>query len=417
LLDLVERLITQLPKNRLIEEGVFLQALIDLTSAFVQKQNADLANFLDWWETDGKSKSVSVPEDQNAIRVMTIHKSKGLEFDVIIMPFLNWDLDDKSHREFMWCEDPFHRLRYIPIKYSPKLLNTSFSDDYLNEHLFRYVDNLNLLYVAFTRAKKMLLGIAPSSNTKAKVDEKPILKTISDLIQQSMNNDLFGSEMRLQTPNWIKEFDDTKFVFGDIAKDNDSDKNNISKTPKSDDFATTSLPIMKTWDYSNRISIFMESTDFITGEAKANINQGKIMHHLFECIKTVDDVQSGVLKLYHEGIISENEIQSIEKEVERLLNHNQVKNWFIPGLKVLNETSILSLKGTYIPDRVILDLDEVIVIDYKFGESMTANHVRQVKNYMNLIREMNYQKVKGYLWYVYEEKIIDVSEPITPTLF
>ena len=140
-------------------------------------KNPGISAFLDWWNTEGYRKSISLPEHQDSIKVLTIHKSKGLEFAVVIIPFISWNLDHKSlQSNILWVRPgvaPFNKLGIVPVRYRKDLSETIFAEDYNNEKYSAYIDNLNLLYVAFTRAQNALFGFAPvtqySSNTIARV--------------------------------------------------------------------------------------------------------------------------------------------------------------------------------------------------------------------------------------------------------
>jgi len=144
----------------------YLLAFQDHVLGFAGSKNGDLSSFLEWWKTEGIKKSVVLPENQKAIRVLTIHKSKGLEFRVVILPFLSWNLDHKSlYQPTLWVKPdspPFNKLGMIPVKYKKDLSETIFADYYKEEKYSSYLDNLNLLYVSMTRAKDVIYGFAPS---------------------------------------------------------------------------------------------------------------------------------------------------------------------------------------------------------------------------------------------------------------
>jgi ATP-dependent exoDNAse (exonuclease V) beta subunit len=395
LLDLVEKLVQQLPPVRLIQEGVFLQAFIDATTSFVQNETADLARFLEWWENEGQNKSVSVPEDQDAIRVMTIHKSKGLEFEHVIMPFITWDLEDKRHSPVLWCEDPFNKLEYIPVRASSKLLNSYFSEYYIEEVLHQYVDNLNLLYVAFTRACKALYGFASFDSKGEK------LATVADLLYQIMP--VLGAAI-CDDVKW----EDDCFSMGkpQVAVKHKEPKE--MKTVAEDGFATSLLPALSSWSYAERVRIFTESENFLDEGTHEQLSKGKIMHHLFELITIVDDIPDALNRLVIEGLIDASTADKLKPEMTALLNQENVAKWFQSHLKVMNENPILNKGIHYRPDRVVIDGERVIVIDYKFGELHSDKYILQVQNYMKLARQMGYKFVEGYVWYLSTNEIVNV---------
>jgi len=134
----------------------YLNAFQDISLGYASARNPGIASFLEWWNTEGFKKSIPVPDSQDSMRVLTIHKSKGLEFGIVILPFLSWNLDHKSfHSNILWAvpeSPPFNRLGIVPLRYRSELSETIFAEQYFEEKLSAYLDNVNLLYVAFTRA-------------------------------------------------------------------------------------------------------------------------------------------------------------------------------------------------------------------------------------------------------------------------
>ena len=402
LINMIEKVIQYLPEECHKNEGVFIQSLIDLANNYIKQDSADLSGFLEWWDSEGYQETISIPEEQDAIRVMTIHKSKGLEFEIVIMPFLNWQLDDTGHKEIIWCEDPFNNIELVPVQYSKNLINTLFKNDYFNEHIHRYVDNINLLYVAFTRGKSTIYGIIPELNKNNK------LQKVSDLLHLTFGSNDFKLNLDKNSNNSSVKFDESGLYFGTNV-DFSVLKTVSNKQIQEIEFSHEQLPNLKTWDYTTRVSIAKESDEFLSSDVSNQINKGKVMHQLFELIKVPEDLNKGLSKLNLEGVITAEQADSLEKEIQPLFNNTKVKSWFKKDVKVLNETMILSKKGIYIPDRVIIDKDSATVIDYKFGEQKTGKHISQVKNYMNFISQMTKLKTTGFIWYVFDNEIVEVK--------
>jgi ATP-dependent exoDNAse (exonuclease V) beta subunit len=166
-------------------EQAFLMALCDRVAEFSQKGGSDLSRFLKWWEETGVNQTIATPDGQDAVRILTIHKSKGLEFRAVILPFCDWGLDHKSANPvFIWCRPdtkPFNRLHLTPVRYGPALAKTRFASDYFEERLRAYIDSLNLLYVAFTRAREELHVFAPQPK-----DGVPSFNSIAELLGACM---------------------------------------------------------------------------------------------------------------------------------------------------------------------------------------------------------------------------------------
>jgi CRISPR/Cas system-associated exonuclease Cas4 (RecB family) len=375
----------------------YLNAFQDLVLIFTGSRNSGMQAFLDWWETTGQYKSVVLPGNQDAARVLTIHKSKGLEFRVVILPFLSWDLDHKSTMQpFLWVTpklQPFSDLGIIPVKYSKGLLETVFETDYLEEKFSVYLDNVNLLYVAMTRAKEAIYGFAPADISRE--------SCIAGVIR-----DAFNDTDKMQVPGTVclnDYFDNEKNIF-EYGRLEGNEKSVWGKT----DITLLEYPVyfgMK----SLNIKLHWENYFSVSGrEKREKINYGKLMHEVFERIKTSDDVKKAVGMLVNEGQISASEFAGIEKNVTGLISSPQVSEWFLPGNTVLTESEILTPSGFIRrPDRVIIRDGKTVVVDFKFGEE-NPHHIRQVAQYRTLLSEMGYDPVESFIWYIDSNIIVRV---------
>ena len=167
LFDMTEAIINLIKPEDVSKENLFLQSFQDLVIEFCNNNSADLASFLIWWDESGVSKTVSSPEEQDAIKIITIHKSKGLGFDSVIIPFASWKIDhDSLKTNLIWCRpkiEPFNELPIVPIKYGKAMDDSIYKADYQKEKLSAFIDNLNIAYVAFTRAKNEMIILAPKT--------------------------------------------------------------------------------------------------------------------------------------------------------------------------------------------------------------------------------------------------------------
>ncbi|MFH2094838.1 MAG: UvrD-helicase domain-containing protein [Bacteroidota bacterium] len=182
LYELCERIISIFGLSDRHAETAYLTGFQDIIHRFTCDKSTGIAEFLEWWDDAGVRKTLSLPEEADAMRILTIHKSKGLEFRAVIIPFCNWDIDDSRHRPVIWCKpscEPFNQLEIVPVDYSKNMTQTIFNRDYLEEKTLNYIDNLNMLYVAFTRAREALVTISP-------LPEKDDIKTAGDLLFRSV---------------------------------------------------------------------------------------------------------------------------------------------------------------------------------------------------------------------------------------
>ena len=401
--ELTDQLIKLFKLNKIESELPYLKAFLDIILDFSKRSASDVHSFLNWWHEDGQKKTLSISENQDAIRIITIHSSKGLEFKNVIIPFCNWEIDHKPFQtNIMWCKtktEPFNSLDLIPIKYSKNLINTVFKDDYQKEKLHAYVDNLNLLYVAFTRAKDNLFTFSP-------VKEKPNgIKTVGDLLYftyQNYKNFASGKELIEFTDYWKSE--SNSFEFGDLKQAEENKKSSNTEFE---------IKQFESFDIKNKLRLKLHDNSFFTGKENSpyeKVNYGKVMHEIFENIKTEKDISQAIDKLIFDGKLSQNDKPEIKQKIEDILKNNQIKNWFSDKWTVRNEAEIILTSGkTLRPDRVISNNEKSVIIDYKFGEQEEPKHHKQVKSYIDLLKEMENKKVEGFIWYVDLDKIVAVG--------
>ena len=182
LYDMVEQIISLFGVGTWHNEAVFVQAFQDVVFRYTTGKTADLNSFLIWWKKNGAKQCISTPDNQSAMRIMTVHKSKGLDFKVVIMPFCEWDLDSRM-RNILWCEPtiaPFNELPLLPIEYGSKLGHSIFAVNYFDEQMHLFIDSLNVAYVAFTRAKNELICMAPAP--KKEVESLDKINSLSALL-------------------------------------------------------------------------------------------------------------------------------------------------------------------------------------------------------------------------------------------
>lgn len=373
----------------------FLNTFQDYVVSFTGNKNADIQSFLDWWEESGSKKSVVLPGNQDAIRILTIHKSKGLEFKAVILPFLSWNLDHLSSKQpVLWVSPespPFNELGILPVKYGKDLANTIFAEAYREEKYSVYLDNVNLLYVALTRARDVLIAFSPdnprSENTISALLKKALtLPAKSNRRQEIILNKYFSEETRV-------------FEYGEIPV--------ISREPMGKKEIISSKYFVSQTLESLKLKLHGENY-FSTEkqELRKKINYGKLMHEVFEGINMPKDIPAAIEKLVLEGKLAEDESADIQQKVMDAISHPQVAEWFSQDNKVLKEAGILLPSGiTRRPDRVIFKDGKTTIIDFKFGEE-NPHYLEQVDQYRGLLTAMGYSDIDAFIWYVDKNKIV-----------
>ena len=398
--ELAERLHGIFELEKISGEAAYLCAFYDHLSKFLTDNMADLEGFLKVWDENLHKKTIQ-SDGIDGIRLLTIHKSKGLEFDNVLLPFCDWKLEQSS---LIWCQAddaPFNELPLIPIDYNAnKMRGTVYADDYLDEHLQNTVDNMNLLYVAFTRARNNLfiIGRKGLKGTRSQIIADSIEKTAQTL----------GGTLKI-------EDNETVFEYGELTQ--------YSSSKKSSDnvFKQKSTPIAMLMTHSESRAEFRQSNQsrqFVEQENDQPnyIQLGNILHELLSTIRTADDIPEALRKFESEGILYNEEItrEKLSAMLKKRFNNNQIKDWFSNRWNIFNECSILFIDPetnqvkSRRPDRVMTDGNETIVVDFKFA-TPTENHQKQVAEYMELLTRMGMPNIKGYLWYVYNNQIVEVN--------
>ena len=386
-------------------EQAFAQAFLDKVAEFTQKERADLNEFLKWWDESGCQQTIAAPEGQNAVRILTIHKSKGLGFKAVVLPFCGWELDHKWHAPTLWCEPkeaPFNQLPLVPIRYGKGLSITHFATDYFQERLNAYMDNLNTLYVGLTRAKEELVLFAPKSKAASKGKKEETLSSIGDLLWRSLQLTVAHTREGEALESLPAHFDLEvgRFEWGDWW----------TTTQKHNEQTVEEIPMERIVSISpdERLHLRLHGKSYFFDNTRRK--HGTLMHEVLSRIRTVDDIRQAVEGYRMEGVINHEESTLLVDKLSRLLDTPEATEWYDGRYRVLNEVEILFGSGlAKRPDRVMLRGNEVVVIDYKFGQRKLKAHQAQVREYLRLIREMGYKTVSGYIWYVELGKIETVK--------
>lgn len=420
LIDLVDEIYSLFSLDSLEGQSAYVCTFYDTLNDYLRDHPADIDDFIEEWE-DTLSSNTIQSDEVDGIRLITIHKSKGLEYDNVLIPFCDWELE-KTNGITIWCsgddkEKPYGELPLIPVDYSSKMLGTVFEDDYKEEHLQNTVDNMNLLYVAFTRAGKNLFitGKKYKEKTKGKSERSHIIQYIIE-------------ELAKELPGAI--IDDAgdngpiSFEFGTLStceervEKEKATANPFELSPKTHKLKIETFPHPVSFRQSNKSHDFIKGEDIDPSDARRYIKVGNVLHQLFSTILTEADIEPRLKELEQAGIIYNDDITSreLQNKISCALSNEKVKNWFSPRWKLFNECTILDYdKETgdvyeHRPDRVMTDGKEMIVVDFKFGKPRDEYH-EQVQRYMRLLMRMGYKQVSGYIWYVLRNEIVPTSLP------
>lgn len=379
------------------QDAPYIAALLDSVLEYSANNPCDISSFLRWWSKKGEKLTIASPEGVEALKIMTVHKSKGLEFPIVILPFGLGNLpetDSKQGVEWRWVKPAIDLPEglslppYLPVTVDKELKGTAHEQLYYEVMDKRTMDTLNKVYVALTRPRNELY-IAFAS------------------VKQKSN--LFGAwlkswkEEQGVKDNRLRVIDENKFIFGDQYQNVPSRRTN--ETFSKDAKIITEYPANAT----PKPLLYREENQLEDGSAR---ERGKFLHAVMEQLFKVEDLPRILRRMQIKGVISEKLEVELNHFLKECLSEEQVRCWFDGTYRVLNERSLFSKrKHLSRPDRILISPEgDLIVIDYKFGEKTeVAKYRRQVAEYMRLLKGMNkFRSVRGYLWYVIEGIVEEV---------
>ena len=425
---LVENIIIKVVPEKLRQSDVaFLAAFQDEVLEYCQMYPADIASFVRWWnDTGAKKSSISSPEDTDAVQIMTIHKSKGLEFKCVIIPYADWSLD-VTKPSTIWVRPKLPdnveisgMPPYLPIGMNNALKDTLYNDDYEQEFDRIVVDQLNKTYVAFTRAvnelyiyaqstkkaESTLIGdylkrIVPQMYDTKLLDPSEIEFTVkeNDIVIDD-SGELLTYRMGGVTPEDVKKFKDKS----DESESDDKEKiADYHVNTKTELLITDSE---KDAEDDNEV----RSDNASEKESKESRRRGRLLHSIMEQVIVADDLPAAIRRMKIAGRLKGNDADEVEAFLKAKMADEKVAKWFDKDLDVITERTILcSDDKNRRPDRIVVSKEgDLEVIDYKFGEQLNDNYnTQQVRRYIKLLREIKaedgspkYRSVRGYLWYV-----------------
>ncbi len=402
LYELIEQILALLNITEAKDEEAYVYAFLDHAAQYINSRSADIHKFLKAWDETIHDNSIPA-ESIDSIRIMTVHKSKGLEFHTVIIPMCDWTLTGDS-RTLLWCEpteEPFKTLSLLPIDCKKEMTKSIFNKEYHDEYMYQVVDNLNILYVATTRAKSNLFIFTDGANGRG----ENVSKMMNTLLQNITH--LEGSQY---------DKDKGIFTYGEIVESRKEDTSD--KKENDNPFEAEPEVIKQPFTFFDSKITFVQSNELerflAEGEEEKKqydyIEEGKLMHLVMSGIRSKEDITATLDRLMIEGLISTVEkYNRIKKLVERALAKPEVAEWFDGSYRLYNECTILgdSKKKSRRPDRVMVKGEKAVVVDYKFGRE-DEKYIEQVKEYMELLRSIGYTDVRGYLWYVYKNYIKEI---------
>jgi ATP-dependent exoDNAse (exonuclease V) beta subunit len=365
----------------------YVQYFLDIVLERDIRNQAGVADFLDFWDKSAEKFSIPSPEGINAVRIMTIHKSKGLEFPVVIMPFAEEDYSRKP-KDKLWLNAEEETVGLPKVLIDNSSAVEGFGEDALELYTIKkqeeLLDNINVLYVALTRAEEQLYIIS-SKNLSSK-GEVPKNNMSAFFINYLIAQGLF------------KE-DRFEYEFGNSAK--------LSSEEKHED-STKTIPFVAEVLNPKNIKIAKrESLMWGTHQQEA-IEYGNVIHEILSFVKTKNDVELAITKALENGLVQFSQRDIVLQTILSIVEHESLSNHFAEGNQVLNEQTIIQKEGQSIkPDRMVIDSNnKVFLLDYKTGAS-NPKYKMQLENYQKAIEDMGYKVIQKVLVYIAKDITVE----------
>lgn len=370
------------------DDDPFLQFFADEVILYSSRYGNRIGEFLDWWESVKQKKSIVYPENLNAVRVMTIHKSKGLQFPVVILP--DACEDRKAGKDFFWVPLQHPDIADIHTGILPnvkQLQKTDYAFYYEHEQQQSFLDMLNLFYVATTRPEDALYIVSKKLKNEP-AENNSVTALLINFLKASQLWDGFKT-----------------YGFGDNAylkakKQSDAkDKIMLYEPGKQVEFEKD----------RNSLDIKVSADLFLSDETNAHLEYGKVMHEVLRRVKYASDVTLTLQRMSAEGWIKAEQIQDFESSVDKVIHHPELKHYYSSQVSVVTERKLLSRNSEIrVPDRIVFDDKDIVLIEYKTGEPEDKHHA-QVSDYAALLQEAGFYVKRKLIYYFRNQKLLQVA--------
>lgn len=404
-----EQIVMRYALNEIPEAVAYIQALHEMVVAFCTNRVADIPLFLRWWDEKGHDTTLSAQENKQAIEISTIHKSKGLERKVVIIPYCNWRMDAKPNSS-IWVnsdDSDFEGLGRIPLRYKGDMATSDFSADYHRERVNSHIDNINLLYVALTRAKEQLHIMYPAACGSTFVGA--LINSVVEIDGDSAQIEVKSEESNRPIEGRVSTVDNCQLIeFGEFTNPEPNHKNSSEQTER------VILDNYPTRDTASQLRLRLPMQRYFEQDGEVRLsprNFGVAMHKVFEQATSTDDIYAAIDNMQRNSMLSDEECARLRQMIGEAMNNQMIAEWFEgEWQEVRNESSIIVPNGEmYRPDRVMIGRERTVVVDYKFGLEQKAAYTRQIANYCELLRQMGYPNVEGYIWYIALGEVVAVE--------
>jgi ATP-dependent exoDNAse (exonuclease V) beta subunit len=381
LYDTIENLISVFIPEKATQS--YVMYFVDLVLERDIKLQDSISDFLTYWQQTGFQKSIPSPEGLDAIKIMTIHKSKGLEFPVVIYPFANEQINSKTKKIWVNLNNENIDIKESLIHKDKNFnkLNAETNQQNQDFEQANKLDVINVLYVALTRAIEQLHIV--SSFTISKTGKITNANNISKFFIAYLENQ-----------NLFKQ-DQLDYSFGE------SRTLNLKTEEKQLEQKVFNQEITSVKQKLNFSAIKIAKKEALIWGTKQKdaIEFGNIIHEIMALIKQPNEIKNALNRSVEKGLIIKNEVVFYEETINQIINHPDLKDFFKPKNIVLNEQSIISKNINSKPDRVEINQNKTYLLDYKTGAHLPKYEI-QLNNYQKALEDMNFVVVKKCLVFI-----------------
>ena len=379
LFDLAEQIVRSFKMTE--TSNAYIQYFLDIVLEFSQKQISDLPSFVDYYESKKESLNIVSPSNQNAVQIMTIHKSKGLEFPVVIFPYAHLDIykEVEPKEWFPLDQEQFNGFTKTLLNFNKDFeeFGTTGETIYNQHRSEQELDNINLLYVALTRPIEQLYIISKKENPVKGIITQ---NTYSGLLTNYLIDNSLWNDAQLE------------YSFGKVERESQHE-DKVENTQETDQFISVSK-------LDHNIKIITKSGYLWDTEQENAIEKGNLIHDIMSQIQTIEDVQQVIFGYIQQGSINKQQAQILTHTINGIINTPEVNPYFTNQYTIYNERDIITKTGNIIrPDRLAIKDNEAVIIDYKTGLS-NPKYQQQLEEYSDTLKEMNFTVKKKILIYV-----------------
>lgn len=371
----------------------FITFFRDLILNFTAGNITTTTDFLEYWDEAGYKSSIVIPDKAEAVKVMTIHKAKGLQFPVVIFPFAN-QKSDLAVKD-TWITPAFGNiplLRAALVRNGRKLKETKFAHMFETEVEKSFLDNLNVLYVAMTRpSKKLFVLLHDKHNAEGEWKESDLFPDNADLLSQYLKKE------------GLWNADQSVYLFGSTEEHKKTENEEKDEKKAPGDYK----PV---FDFREHLSLRLSAPESRWQETTdGSRREGITMHDILSAIRSKSDIALALYQAVNNGLIEEEEAKKYQTYLERVFSHPELAFLFDATKKIYNEKEILLRNGhTLRPDRIVLDGNTTWLADYKTGKPL-QHHRSQLNQYAEGLREGGYHQIWKCLIYLDVENFEEIK--------